>query len=320
MAAPAVCAQAAYDAAEVAGLPLGILFQLPLSYALAISGHSDANMPRHVPPEMPGMVRPEAMGWLQAWLQYPRLKRTHAADLTEAFLSPRGPVRERLGLPPLAAGSGAFQVPAAVPRSITIVSGVMELVRGGGLGDRMQPSPTLASWHVGLRAATASGTEVMRGLLNWWNECVHGAAYVRPRSTACPFCTPHATPCRRQRGRCRQAGTCQGPTAWSAQARPPALTRSRMPRWWPSCRRRLVRSLGCAWLFIWGDGGCHPGGCFCPGFLICQASSTPGPSGWLKLPSLPLPRCHTCRCRGGGGVCGPGLRSHPQPGDGGGDG
>ena len=124
-----VAMQAAHDAAAVAGLPLVSLYQLPLSYSLVMGGHNEYNMPRSVPVELPCCVLPEAMTWLQYAFTNPALKRRGAAQITAAYGRHRAAARERLGLPPLPPSSGPFQPPPGIPRSITIVGGMMELVR-----------------------------------------------------------------------------------------------------------------------------------------------------------------------------------------------
>lgn len=119
--------QAAHDVAEEAGLPLVVLPQLPLSYALVMAGQNAANMCRWVPVEMPGCVAAERMGWWQAYFSNPRAKKRVAAVFTDAYASRRAPVRQRLGLPSLPPGSGPLQPPPGIPAVLHIAGGVMEL-------------------------------------------------------------------------------------------------------------------------------------------------------------------------------------------------
>ncbi|KAG5177194.1 hypothetical protein JKP88DRAFT_333412 [Tribonema minus] len=112
---------AAYDAAEHKQVPLVVLFQSPLSYALAQSGNHKYNGPSHVPVEILTEVLPVRMHLLQRWLLNPILKHQAAKASDAALAAPRARVRRALGLP--GPPGVAMSVPAAVPRCLTLVSG-----------------------------------------------------------------------------------------------------------------------------------------------------------------------------------------------------
>lgn len=116
-----------------------MLHQLPLGYALVMAGRAACNQPRQVPVELPGCVLPEAMGWLQATLLNPLLKRRSAALFTAAYACRRGAVRRRLGLPALPPGHGPLEAPPGVPRQLHVLGGSLELEV-----ERQLP----AGWHI----------------------------------------------------------------------------------------------------------------------------------------------------------------------------
>jgi len=89
----------AHDVAEALSLPLVLLWQLPLFYALTIAGESRAAIwrDRRVPVELPGAVLPARMSLAQRLWANPRLKRRQAAVLADAYVPARRAARARSG-------------------------------------------------------------------------------------------------------------------------------------------------------------------------------------------------------------------------------
>jgi UDP:flavonoid glycosyltransferase YjiC (YdhE family) len=143
---------AAHDVAETLSLPLALLWQLPLFYALCMGGEAKCALARHrsVPVELPGAVLPARMTAMQRLLLNPWLKRRQMAVLCDEYVPKRRAARERSGAA-AAAGNSAWrgQAPFA-PATAALPSRVLHIVSGSAL---VEPAPELlsllpAGWHL----------------------------------------------------------------------------------------------------------------------------------------------------------------------------
>jgi hypothetical protein len=120
-------------------MPLAVLSQLPLGYALQMAGHGALNAPASVPSELPGAVMPERMSAWQRLVVNPRLKRRRYAEMAAAYAEAMPAARGAVGLPPPQPGAAPLELPACLPRSMVLSSAPPEL--------ECERGPLPAGWH-----------------------------------------------------------------------------------------------------------------------------------------------------------------------------
>ena len=131
---------AAHDVAETLSLPLALLWQLPLQYALAMGvGPSGAPMLRdaRVPVELPGAVLPARLTAWQRAVANPRLRRRQLRVLWDEYVPKRLAARERSGVAAQAEAAGGRATWAGVapfaPATDALPRQVLHVVSGSPL-------------------------------------------------------------------------------------------------------------------------------------------------------------------------------------------